>query len=191
MNAVAALLIDLDGTLVDTAEANYHAYATALGEVGAHVERAEFDRVAQGRNWRQFLPPMLAGFAVKPEQVAARKAELYPGCLHLTVMNQGVARLVALSRPACRTALVTTASRPNVDAILHYHGLSGLFDLVITGSDVSRHKPDPEAYCLAASRLGVTPQSCLVIEDSDIGVASALAFGAAVIRVQPAQADGF
>lgn len=43
---------------------------------------------------------------------------------------------------------------------------------------------DPEAYRLAASRLGVVPEECLVIEDSDIGVASARAFGAAVLRVQ-------
>ncbi len=182
----AALLVDLDGTLVDTAEANYHAYAAALEEVGVQVGRSEFDQVAQGRNWRQFLPSMLANVTAPPEKVAARKAELYPGCLRFTVLNQGVARLVALSRPAWATALVTTASRPNVDAILEYHDLAGLFDVIVTGSDVVRHKPDPEAYCLAAGWLGVAPQSCVVIEDSDIGVASARAFGAAIIRVQPA-----
>lgn len=183
--STGALLVDLDGTLVDTADANYRAYAAALDEAGVRLARAEFDRVAQGRNWRQFLPAMLAGAAAQPEAVAARKAELYGGCLHLTVVNGGVARLVALSRPGCRTALVTTASRPNAEAILRYHDLAGLFDVVVTGSDVSRHKPDPEAYRLAAAKLGVSPRDCVAIEDSEAGVASALAFGAAIIRVQP------
>lgn len=182
---MAALLVDLDGTLVDTADANYSAYAAALDEAGAYVSREDFDEVSHGRNWKEFLPPLLANVAARPEAVAARKEELYRSFVHLTVLNQGVARLLALSRPAFRTALVTTASRPNVDMILDHHDLAGLFDLVITGSDVTRHKPDPEAYCLAAARLGVTPKSCIVIEDSDIGVASARAFGAAILRIQP------
>lgn len=186
MTGAAALLVDLDGTLVATADANFDAYAAALAEIGVHVARADFDAVAQGRNWKQFLPPLLeaAGSAHDPAAIAARKATLYPAQLGNTVVNAALVRLLELSRPRCRTALVTTASRPNAEAILRHHDLARLFDLVITGSDVARHKPDPEAYHLAARRLGVAPQDCVVFEDSDIGVASAQAFGAPVMRVR-------
>lgn len=183
---IAALLVDLDGTLVDTAVANHAAYAGALAEAGIEVNRADFDRVAAGRNWRQFLPELMAssGKEAQASAVAARKAELYPGKLALTAVNEPLVALIRVSRPALRTALVTTASGANARAVLEHHGLSDLFDVVVTGSDVARHKPDPEAYFLAASRLGCAPSECLVIEDSDIGVASAHAFGAACLRVR-------
>jgi beta-phosphoglucomutase-like phosphatase (HAD superfamily) len=181
-----ALLIDLDGTLADTAAANYVAYAQALGEHGVSVAREHFDAVAFGRNWKAFLPALLAdaGSSAEPHLIAARKADIYPALTSGIRINHPLVRLIASSRPTCRTALVTTASAANAHAVLAQHGLADLFDTVITGSDVTRHKPDPEAYLLAAERLGVTAAECLVFEDSSIGVASAQAFGAMVIRVE-------
>ena len=180
-----ALLVDLDGTLVETGEANFQAYAAALREAGVEVDRLRFDELSRGRNWRDFLPLLLAGTDASPATVAARKAALYGDFLHLTSLNPGVVRLIELSRAHWRCALVTTASRRNAEAILRYHGIEHLFDRVVTGDDIARHKPDPEAYRLAAQELGAEPQRCVAIEDTDIGAASATAFGAAVIRVQP------
>jgi beta-phosphoglucomutase len=185
LNVADALLVDLDGTLVETGEANFQAYAAALREAGVEVGRARFDEVSRGRNWRDFLPMLLAGTDASPATVAARKAALYGDFLHLTILNPGVVRLIELSRAHWRCALVTTASRRNAEAILRYHGLEHLFDRVVTGDDIARHKPDPEAYRLAAQKLGAQPENCVAIEDTEIGAASATAFGAAVIRVQP------
>ena len=184
MNGLAAIFVDLDGTLVETRAANHAAYAAALEEVGVSVSRHEFDRVAHGRNWRQFLPAMLEGRDVDPAQVACRKSELYPGLLHLTALNTALVRLLEAARGACPVALVTTASGRNARAILRHHDLAWLFDEVVTGDDVVRHKPAPDAYHLAAKRLGVAPLRSLVIEDSDIGLQSGKAFGASVLRVR-------
>lgn len=186
MRPIRALLVDLDGTLADTATANFEAYSAALGEVGAAVTRERFDSAVQGQNWRQFLPTLLAeaGVTADPAGVAQRKADLYATKLDQVVLNAALVRLLTSSRPACRTALVTTASSANVRAIMAHYELGHLFDAVVTGDDVSRHKPDPEAYQLAAHRLGVEPEDCLVFEDSEIGIASARAFGAAVLRIQ-------
>jgi HAD superfamily hydrolase (TIGR01509 family) len=184
MKAIAGLLVDMDGTLVDTAAANYEAYADALGEVGVKTSRSEFDRVATGRNWRQFLPAFLAEVPnVDPAGVAGRKAEIYPTKLALTRVNEALVSLIRSARPQWRTALVTTASAANVAAILDHHRLGPLFDTIVTGTDVSRHKPDPEAYFVAAARLGIQPGECLVVEDSDIGVQSAESFGALCLRI--------
>jgi len=184
LNMPGALLVDLDGTLVDTADANYAAYSAALREVGVSVERDAFERASHGKNWKSFLPTLLDGVDAAPAAVAWRKAELYPSFFHLTRLNQAVKRLLVMSRGVWRTALVTTASRRNAEAILQFHGLRDLFDEIVTGDDALRHKPDPEAYRLAAKRLGVAPDLCIAVEDSDVGVASASAFGAAVLRVQ-------
>ena len=72
-----------------------------------------------------------------------------------------------------KTVLVTTASGENVRAILRHFDLEHAFDFVITGDDVTRHKPDPEAYRLALARLQLEPDECLAFEDSDVGAASA------------------
>jgi beta-phosphoglucomutase len=182
---VSALMFDLDGTLVDTRAANYAAYAGALAEVGVTIDAQTFEVLAHGRNWRWFLPRILGPEAAdQAGAVAARKAELYPALVGEARPNP---RMVALAKAAhghVPTCVVTTASAANARAVLVRHGLAGLFDLVVSGDDVARHKPDPEAYALAAARLGVAPARCLAFEDSDPGAASAAAAGMAVIRVE-------
>ncbi len=184
MIGIAALLVDLDGTLVDTREANFRAYAQALAEVGIVIDRPRFDAIADGRNWRQFLPAFIDRTAgIDAAHVAARKVALYPGMLALTTLNDGLVALIRALHGPCKTALVTTASAVNARAVLAHHRLDNLFDTIVTGNDVARHKPDPQAYHLAAERLGVVASDCLVFEDSGIGIAAATAFGAPVLRV--------
>lgn len=184
MRAPEALLVDLDGTLVDTREANYRAYAEALAGAGVALERERWAAVAEGRSWRQFLPALLDGIpGADPERIAAEKARLYPALLGHTRLNAPLAALIASGRPGWRTALVTTASPANAAAVLAFHGVASLFDTIVTGGDVERHKPAPDAYRLAANRLGVIAQDCVAFEDSDIGAEAAAAFGAPCLRV--------
>ena len=184
MSAIKALLVDLDGTLVDTSEANYRAYAAALATVEVTLDRSWWKANADGRNWRQFLPELLTD---TPEAtlglIAAEKARRYPSMLGYTRLNEALACLIRSARPGLRTALVTTASHQNVTAVLAHHDIAGLFDTIVTGSDVDRHKPAPDAYLLAAERLGVAPTDCIAFEDMDIGEQAAIAAGAQCIRV--------
>jgi HAD superfamily hydrolase (TIGR01509 family) len=180
---VSALLFDLDGTLVDTRSANYAAYAAALAEVGTQIDEAAFHALADGRSWRWFLPRILGPAAGQAPAVAARKAELYPDLVDLARPNPQMIELARAARGHLPTAVVTTASAANAGVVLQRHGLADLFDLVVSGDDVQRHKPDPEAYALAVRRLGLAPGRCLAFEDSDAGAASATAAGVAVIRV--------
>jgi beta-phosphoglucomutase len=185
-----AMLVDLDGTLADTSEANFRAYAAALKEcAGVEIDRETFESIAFGRNWRQFLPGVLAaaGSSVDPAMIAARKAELYRGTIEHARFNEALLLLLQTRGPGVRAALVTTASAANVASVLAGRpDIAAVFDLVVTGDDVRLHKPDPEAYLQAAARLGVAPEECLVFEDSDIGMAAGLAFGARVMRVSMA-----
>jgi beta-phosphoglucomutase len=184
MAKLAALLFDLDGTLVDTAEANYRAYTAALAEIGCEIARGEFDAAATGRRWNQFLPALLPELdAVGHAAVAARKRALYPRFLGRSRVNTHIVDLARAAAVSLRLALVTSASRQSVDAVLAAHGLGDLFEMVITGDDVAAPKPAPDAYRLAMQRLGVTPAQCLAFEDSDIGAESAARAGIAVMRV--------
>jgi beta-phosphoglucomutase len=75
--AARAVMVDLDGTLVDTAMANFEAYRDALAEIGVSVDRERFLDVAHGRSWREFLPALIGtmGADHEPSVVAARKAQ--------------------------------------------------------------------------------------------------------------------
>jgi HAD superfamily hydrolase (TIGR01509 family) len=184
MSGVKALLVDLDGTLVDTADANFAAYREALQSVGVELEWTWWSNHAFGKNWRQFLPELLRSVpGVPAEEVAKRKAALYPKYVDRTVVNEALVRLIRLLRPNVRTALVTAASSSAVELLLSTHGLEELFDEIVTGDDVSEHKPSPLAFVSAAQRLGVSSKQCLVIEDSSVGAAAAAEFGAPCLLV--------
>ena len=185
MPKIRALLFDLDGTLVDSAQANHAAYSRALLEVGAHIEPDDVARAAAGRQWREFLPALLlrAGVGGDPAAVAQRKGELYREMLGELRVNSALVSLAESVRPDMKTVLVTTAAADSVRAIIRHFGLGQTFDFVITGDDVLRHKPDPEAYHLALARLQLRPGECLAFEDSDVGALSAEAAGVAVVRV--------
>jgi HAD superfamily hydrolase (TIGR01509 family) len=185
VHKIRALLFDLDGTLVDSSLANHVAYSRALHEVGARIEPEDVARAAEGRHWRDFLPVLLreAGVECDPAVVARRKGQLYREMAGELRVNFALISLAESVRPDVRTAVVTTASGENVRAILRHFELEDAFDLVITGDEVVRHKPDPEAYRLALARLQLDPRECLAFEDSAVGLASAKAAGVPVVHV--------
>lgn len=178
-------MFDLDGTLADTASANQAAYTEALKEVGATISPEDFGKRVQGRHWREFLPAILseASSSAEPASVAARKGLIYAEKVQEVKINRALVELLDSSRPAMKTALVTSAARVSVMNLLNAHGLCNSFDVIVTGDDVACHKPDPEAYRLAASQLGVRAEECLIFEDSAVGVESARRFGGQVVRV--------
>ncbi|GAA2035910.1 HAD-IA family hydrolase [Pseudokineococcus marinus] len=180
---MGALLLDLDGTLVSTGEANYLAYRDALATVGAELTRDAFDGT-WGRDSRDFLPDLVPG--ISPEGVDAlrrEKADRYGRYLGLTRVNASLVGLLRQLAPTTPTALVTTAKSGNARQILVEHDLAALFDVTVFGDDVPRSKPDPACYLLALERLGVEAGTALAVEDSDAGVSAARAAGVAVLRV--------
>lgn len=182
---IKAFLFDLDGTLADTTIVNSKAYATALAEVGIHVDVIQLAQIISGKNWRQFLPEILETACVKadPSAIAQRKSSIYACMIGDVLINTPLIMLLKSFRPQIKTALVTTASGANARAIMDCHGLRNLFDVVVTGDEVSHHKPDPEAYILATEQLSLSPSECLAFEDSEIGLASARAAGISVVRI--------
>ena len=181
--SVGALLFDLDGTLVDTREANFRAYRDAFAESGHELTRDQFG-ATWGRDSRDFIPDLLPGIeAPAVETIRAAKSRLYGEQLHRTAVNEALVAFLRLVAPHHRTALVSTAKSRNGQQLLEAHGLDGLFDVVVWGDQVSRSKPDPEGYQRAMASLGVDPSCCLAFEDSATGREAALAAGLLVLEV--------
>jgi HAD superfamily hydrolase (TIGR01509 family) len=184
---VAAVLFDMDGTLLDSEPL----WDAALRALAAHHGRVLSDRARAamiGRNTTDSMAIFYRDLGLSdpdPEAdgrfVADRMAELYATAL---TWRPGAAELVAEVRGAgVPTALVTSTVRPLVEVALDSTLGRDAFDVVVCGNEVAVPKPDPECYRTAAARLGVPIDRCVAIEDSPAGVASALAAGAVVVGV--------
>ena len=81
-------------------------------------------------------------------------------------------------------AVTSSAVKADIEEILGRFALREVFTLIVDGSEVTRGKPDPEAYLLTAKKLGVDPRACVVFEDSSVGVRAAKAAGMFCIAVR-------
>ncbi|WP_165422680.1 HAD family hydrolase [Pseudoxanthomonas winnipegensis] len=181
---IKAILVDLDGTLVDTHAANLAAYRVALEEEGLVYDQATLERVVGRLAWRSMLQEVLPDHPYAHARVAERKRRLYADMASQVLVNQELVELLQLLRPSVRIALVTAASPGSVGPLLQAKGLDTLFSVIVTSADVEQQKPDPQPFQRAAQLLGVSAAECLILEDSDVGLAAAHAFGAQVWKVE-------
>ena len=178
LNKHKLAMVDLDGTLVFTLEANALAYARALAEYGFTLPREDYAA------YRDFLPEIMGADSLYIEAVHDRKIALYGECLTAAEPNGPLLDILRGLKESWILALVTTASRRNVDRVLARFGLTELFDVIVTQEDVRRAKPDPACYNDLIERLGVRREDCLIFEDSASGVAAALASGCQTLVVR-------
>ena len=177
-------MVDLDNTLVFTMEANALAYARALAEAGFTLTKEDYASRCDGRSYRDFLPELMGVGHPDIERVHARKIALYAECLKAAVLNERLLDVLRGLKSEYILALVTTASRPNVEGVLRHFGLADFFDLVVTQEDVKAAKPDPSCYNELIARCGVKREDCLIFEDSASGVAAALASGCQTLVIR-------
>lgn len=175
-------IFDLDGTLFDTGNVNFHSYKGALEPFGIVLDRENFLTNCNGRHYTEFLPQIM-GSAEHIEEVHRMKKDLYWANLDKSRENAHLFEIVKAIQGAYHTAVVTTASRKNAVDILKYFGHEDLFEWMVTQEDITRAKPDPEGFHLAIRHFGVRPEDTIIFEDSDVGIQAAQATGAAVMVV--------
>jgi HAD superfamily hydrolase (TIGR01509 family) len=182
---VRAVLWDLDGTLVDT-EPSWIAAEYRLVESFGGSWSDEQARALVGNPLlvsAQYLREHGGVPLPADEIVGLLLAQVIADVRQAVHWRPGVRRLLAESRQRGLPAAMVTMSYRDLADTVAAQLPAGTFDTMVTGEEVSRGKPDPEAYLLAAERLGVDPSRCLAIEDSPFGVASAEAAGCLVVAV--------
>jgi len=185
MGGLAAVLFDMDGLLVDTEPLWFETETEVMGRLGTQWTKQDQEALLGGSMERTV--GYLLAKATRPasprdierwmtegmlDRVRAGRVELRPGAREL------LAEVAAAGLPY---ALVTSSERPLAEAVLAGTGFR--FPVTVCGDDVSTTKPDPAPYLLAAKLLEVMPASCVALEDSLNGVASATAAGCAVVAV--------
>jgi len=172
----AAVLFDMDGTLVDSTPSVERCWARWAEEMDIDLRRL--------LGWHGVPAAAIARALLPPERVEAGVARITELELEDTDGIRplpGAAEALAVL-PVGRAAIATSCTRPLARARLAAAGLDAP-EVVVTADDVSRGKPDPEPFLLAAQRLGVDASRCLVVEDAPAGLAAARAAGCATLGV--------
>ena len=175
-DAFAAVLFDLDGTLVDSTASVVRSWVTWAVEHGIDPSRLQG---YHGVPSRQIVAEVLPDRDV--EAAVARINEIELVDVDGIVPLPGAVRALA-AVPGGRAAIVTSCSTPLAGVRVRAAGLR-VPEVVVTADDVERGKPDPAPFLLAARRLGVSPAQCLVVEDAPLGLQAARAAGMATLAV--------
>ena len=189
MGTIQAVIFDLDGVIVSTDNCHYLGWKRMADEEGIPFDRMENDRL-RGVSRMASLEIVLekAGRSYTEDEklaLAERKNRYYVELIQqLTadaILPGAMETLHALRERGIKLAI--GSSSRNTPIILRQIGLSEYFDAVADGNQITRSKPDPEVFLLAARLLGVEPSCCLVVEDALAGVEAALAGGMRALGV--------
>lgn len=172
------IIVDLDGTLFDTKDINYHAYKEAMASYGYDLDYRYYCDFCNGRHYMDFLPQITTIDKKILEKIHHSKKVAYKKYLDKAVLNVGLVDIVRLLRGEYKTALVTTASKKNCYDILEKFNLVELFDLILTHDDITKSKPDPEGFLRAMEYFDAKPNETIIFEDSDVGLKAAEKSGA-------------
>lgn len=173
-----AILFDCDGTLLLTGDLHFAALSQAVARQGAAMDRHWYDGLT-GLGRRDLLALFCADHGVNLDLAGAieESIALTTGLARQAQENPAVAPLARQLSGHLPIAVVTNSETAVAHALLAATALLPLFDLILAAEDAPRPKPAPDLYLSAAARLGISPQDCLVLEDSDQGLAAAAAAG--------------
>lgn len=182
---VMFVFFDNDGVLVDTEHLYMEASRAVLAERGIDLPEADYVELfmRQNRGLLHFADSR-AWSADQLREMRARRNELYAAMLaREPLVLDGVIETLDALHGRTRMAIVTSSRRDHFDIIHQRTGLLRYFDFALTDGDYPFSKPDPAPYLTAVARAGVDPSQCLVVEDSERGLAAAVAAGLRAVIV--------
>lgn len=174
------VLWDMDGVIVDSESFHFAAWQEIFAKRGIAFTGEDFARLFGTRNdfiirsvMGRELPEQDVKIMVKEKEESFRRRATgnlkpFPGALKL---------LNAIKKGNFKLGLVSSAPKENIDLVIDELDLGRVFDCIVFGREVSESKPSPQIYLLAARRLAVAPNDCLVIEDSPAGIRGARSAG--------------
>lgn len=179
-----AYLFDCDGTIVDSMPLHYKAWKKSLAEHGCVYDEKLFYEWG-GRPIREIIRLLneMQGLDMPVEEVAARKEALYHQLVPTVQPIPQVVEHIDAQHGRIPLAVVSGSRRSSVLASLGAVNLLDKFDTLVCAEDYKNGKPAPDAFLLAAERLGVPPADCLVFEDTDLGIEAATAAGMISVKV--------
>lgn len=186
---IKAVIFDLDGVIVDTAHYHYVVWQKLAKELGITFTEKENEKlkgVSRMRSLEIILE--LGGISLsdeKKEELATKKNSWFVDYIEAIKPEEifkGVKQMLnSLRENGYKVALASSSK--NAETVLRLLEIKGFFDAVVDGTMIIKSKPDPEIFLLAASKVGVNPNECVVFEDAEAGVEAAIAAGMKCVGV--------
>ena len=173
MGRIKAIITDFDGTLVNTFNANFYAYHEAFKQYGYELTRDQY-KECYGLRYDAFCDKMdIKQDDRKP--IKELKKKIYPDFFDYLTINQNLLTFIRASHIlyGIKTCIASTATKENLYNVLKYFEIEDAFDIIITGENVSKGKPDPEVYLKALNLLECDTDEVIVFEDSKVGCEAA------------------
>lgn len=191
METIKAVLFDMDGLMFDTEALARDGLRIAMKSLGLQVDETSLSELL-GRNLPDSLKILTQRYGSSAAEEILRIMNGYLDMeieIHGAPEKAGLRELLAvLDEKKIPTAVVSGSDRDRISKNLWKSAMEHVFDTIVSGDEVTHGKPDPEPFLLAAEKLGIAPEDCLVLEDSPAGIASGVAAGMKTIMVPDLQA---
>ena len=175
-----AALFDLDGVVFDT-EPQYSVFWGMICRQ-YHPEHPGLEHEIKGSTLTQIYDRWFSGPLASERASITARLDDYEQQMHYDYITGFEALVADLHRHGVKTAVVTSSNIPKMESVYRYQPrFKELFDAILTSEDFSRSKPDPDCYLKAAARFNVSPEECIVFEDSFNGLKSGRAAGMRVV----------
>lgn len=180
-----AFLFDLDGVIIDSSEFHKQSWVVLMSSKGINFSEEDF-KITFGKRNEEILKdyfPDLPESEIK--KMSYEKEELYRKLAkgNIKPIDGSIDTLRLIRENGFKIALVSSTPKENIDFIFKELKLDNFFDAVVSGTDIKQGKPNPECYLIAAAKLGVKPQRCYVVEDSEHGLEAGKRSGAKCIGI--------
>lgn len=181
----AAILFDLDGTLVNTDPLHYKAWQEILRGYGIEIDQDFYKNRISGRLNSLIIQDILPQLSAREGKELAdyKEAKFREGASELKPMAGLLEVLAWTEEIGLKRGLVTNAPRKNVECLLSTLGLTKTFEPVVLGDDLPAGKPDPAPYLIALNQLNLAPEQALAFEDSPSGIRAAVGAGILTIGI--------
>ncbi len=179
------VIFDMDGVLVDSADAHFLSWQKLGEENGVSITRDQFAETFGQQN-RDIVPKLIGDTeASRVDELSSRKEEIYRNIVRddPPIVDGAVELVRDLHQSGARMAIGSSGPLANIELILDAMGVRDLMKAIVSGDDVSRGKPDPQVFSMAAERLALPPGRCIVIEDAPVGIEAARGAGAHCVAV--------
>lgn len=190
MASIKAIIYDVDGTLVNSEPLHVATWDAALNTYGRSLDDLSetFVRTMAGKKPLVIAAEMVEelGMEANPAIFLERKTDLYLelASQRLEPTRGAIESVRRLHDAGYRLAIGTSLDRTLLDTMLQKLGVIDDFEVIVTGDQITKGKPDPETYRKVCEQLEVLPHECVVLEDAQSGILSAKAAGAWCIAVQ-------
>ncbi len=184
---IEGVLFDLDGVIVDTLHFHYLAWNHMFEKLGGSVNEHTV-LLHEGRNSREILPILMkeAGVNILPdqqEQFIETKRAYYRSIVKVKQYPNALEIIGILRKRGYKIALVTACALENMRHSINDEQQK-FFDFILTGDEVPRAKPFPDPYLLAADRLKIKPEKCMVVENAPLGIEAAQYAGMYCVAIE-------